>query len=650
MDHFCRVLLSNFQSNPNQDPELNAHLLQRILSGYFVQSPPLTYEPLPTPSSIRILELLPGASHDPIKCALDVTDLATDSKVYTALSYVWGNSDDRLVIDCNGQRAPVTPNLYSALLRLRNPGQPRHLWVDALCINQALGAVALRERELQVRMMDKIYTHAREVIVDLGGANLAFEELLSTFCKFNTEPLDSFKRAAQEQRIVEGFEEFDFSSPFWPVWEEFLHRPWFKRVWVVQEFILARNVIVMAGTAKFSSEFLIHAMEGVRWHVKAMLEARLDLQDTLGSFQIAKSLWAFEKLCEMRYAYQRGAVLSFTRLFDFAVTLNATDNRDRIYALLGLAEELGPVTLPVSYSECDAALSIRVARFLVSQGRGVYVLCRASGLDPERPSWAPSLNLYPEGQGLERLVNGLGFCEIYQACGPTTSWIRLEPIDPLLVVRGGIIGAVSQITNGCSLSSVFPELRNAKGWWSSHQAHKAAASCKAWYSNLSAWATENFKDLAYEDFREQFWRTIILDWTGSRSPHDFGVRASPDFQRHFEAFDKYFNAGSAAIEDVALPPDELKLKWYEAIPFCNALVWAFTGRKICRTDGGGMAMVPEKAGLADQICIFLGVPIPFVIRRAGDHHILIGPCYVHGMMDGQALESESWTTRDIALR
>jgi hypothetical protein len=251
---------------PNQDPELNAHLLPKnplwILCSI---SPPLTNEPLPTPSSIRTLELLPEASHDPIKCALHVTDLATDDKVYTALSYVWGNSDDRLVINCNGQKAPVTPNLYSALLRLRNPGQSRHLWVDALCINQALVAVALRERELQVRMMDKIYTHAREVIVDLGGANLAFNALLSTFCKFNTEPLDSFKTAAREQRIVEGFEEFDF-----------------------------------------------------------------------------------------------------------AVTLNATDKPRPYLCSSGLAEELEPVTLSVSYSECDAALFCTSGAILSeSRARGV---------------------------------------------------------------------------------------------------------------------------------------------------------------------------------------------------------------------------------------------------------------------------------------
>lgn len=62
-----------------------------------------------------------------------------------------------------------------------------------------------------------------------------------------------------------------------------------------------------------------------------------------------------------------------------------------------------------------------------------------------------------------------------------------------------------------------------------------------------------------------------------------------------------------------------------------------------------MVVVPETARPGDQILIFLGIPIPFVIRRTIDSSVLIGPCYTHRMMGGQALKSKSWTLSDIKL-
>lgn len=143
MYRFQKIFRSNFLLKPNEDPELNEHLRRRILSNDFVQSAPLTYQPLAVPSNIRILELLPGAIHDRIQCTLHEADLNFDNNVYTAVSYVWSNHEDRLPMECNGKEALVTLNLYSILLRLRHTEHPRQLWVDALCINQAPDPAAL---------------------------------------------------------------------------------------------------------------------------------------------------------------------------------------------------------------------------------------------------------------------------------------------------------------------------------------------------------------------------------------------------------------------------------------------------------------------------------------------------------------------------
>lgn len=58
----------------------------------------------------------------------------------------------------------ITPNLDTALRRIRLPDRIRALWVDAICINQQ----DVAERGGQVQLMGSIYSKARQVIVWLG--------------------------------------------------------------------------------------------------------------------------------------------------------------------------------------------------------------------------------------------------------------------------------------------------------------------------------------------------------------------------------------------------------------------------------------------------------------------------------------------------
>ncbi|KAI0476525.1 heterokaryon incompatibility protein-domain-containing protein [Xylariaceae sp. FL0804] len=98
---------------------------------------------------------------------------------YEALSYVWASSEADVVIRVNEQPFPISANLHHALRCLRPRPRPRPddddddddgvpssrvLWVDALCINQADS----EEKTAQVRMMHRIYRAARAVLVHLG--------------------------------------------------------------------------------------------------------------------------------------------------------------------------------------------------------------------------------------------------------------------------------------------------------------------------------------------------------------------------------------------------------------------------------------------------------------------------------------------------
>jgi hypothetical protein len=67
-------------------------------------------------------------------------------------------------------------------------------------------------------------------------------------------------------------------------------------------------------------------------------------------------------------------------------------------------------------------------------------------------------------------------------------------------------------------------------------------------------------------------------------------------------------------------------------------------------EHGLICVLPAETEVGDQVSIFLGCPIPFVIRPHGDTFRLVGCCYVHDMMDGQAPTSPLWNVRKIFLR
>ena len=64
---------------------------------------------------------------------------------------------------------------------------------------------------------------------------------------------------------------------------------------------------------------------------------------------------------------------------------------------------------------------------------------------------------------------------------------------------------------------------------------------------------------------------------------------------------------------------------------------------------GRLAQVPPSAAVGDVLCIPLGSAVPFVVRPVLDGYQLVGECYVHGLMKGEALHGEEFRVEDISL-
>lgn len=111
----------------------------------------------PWSHDIRILTLLAGSFDEPVRCRLSTVCLANEPE-FVALSYCWGDENDRGIVDVNGTAVSVTRSLQLALKYMRDQKDHIQVWADAICINQ----LDDDEKSVQVRMMGEIFSNGIE--------------------------------------------------------------------------------------------------------------------------------------------------------------------------------------------------------------------------------------------------------------------------------------------------------------------------------------------------------------------------------------------------------------------------------------------------------------------------------------------------------
>jgi hypothetical protein len=81
---------------------------------------------------------------------------------------------------------------------------------------------------------------------------------------------------------------------------------------------------------------------------------------------------------------------------------------------------------------------------------------------------------------------------------------------------------------------------------------------------------------------------------------------------------------------------------------------ALEGRSFIHTDGGYIGLAPTGTQIGDIVCILLGSHYPLVLRPAADANgrrtwLVVGACYVHGVMDGEAIYQNKHAARYKAM-
>ncbi|RKK77250.1 hypothetical protein BFJ71_g16774 [Fusarium oxysporum] len=338
------------------------------------------YPPLRTRDAIRLVELLPGGHDKPLQCRLDVANLA-DTPKYEALSYCWGDPIQTREIHLNEKPFSVTTNLHSALSKLRYADRTRKIWIDALCINQRDYA----ERNQQLLLMKSIYQRARRVVAWIGeeteSVHLAKNLLRHLRC-LHQDSAD-FTHSNSNPTYLKSLGLPDYASPSWSHLRYFFRRPWFLRVWIIQEVVNASQLQVICGSNPIDWEDIVGA---ARCITESPMFATTDL---------AKICQHVVFIDENKTRVQEGNIsrLGLPQLLHGSRRCDASDLRDKVYGLYPLIADQSRLPAPDYTKSVEEIYRETAVHIINTTGTLDILSCAGAARHPRMrsfdiPSWA----------------------------------------------------------------------------------------------------------------------------------------------------------------------------------------------------------------------------------------------------------------------
>lgn len=357
----------------------------------------ITYKPLdPNLRDIRLLRIYPGGYDEVVRCSLSIVSLEHRPK-FDALSYVWGDAGDTRTVYVDNVPFPATTNLESALRHIREHSceateelipANRDVWIDAICINQS----DVEERNQQVRMMKDIYSQASHVLIWLGLGDPHSDYLFDKVC--NEEFVQDVESALEAGRLPNR-EQLRVATV---VERNLMRRPWWTRVWVVQELVLARqDPTVLCGSRICSWSTMARLSFAVQTWLRDTSGELLPSYDVISALNPQLNVGATVSMfARLRRDYQVGGSLGANIPFDLSAQCNVTDTKDYVYGCLGFLSKEASSSLEVNYRRSAheiyheataAAFRHNPVEFL---GRSIIDLrfwphCR------QTPAWVPDL-------------------------------------------------------------------------------------------------------------------------------------------------------------------------------------------------------------------------------------------------------------------
>ena len=273
-------------------------------------------------TQIRLLRPIQCSVVAQLSYSLETFDI-NDAPPYIAVSYTWGPELPLEHLNIDDHKALLRMHCAYALEQLQHHAPGGYIWIDSICINQN----DTEEKAQQVFRMADIFRRATCVKVSLGpectdvsllvAAARCLQEIPSRedshTSKWNREAV-----AALQSSIL------DLSAVF----QQLLHvvdQPYWNRLWIVQEVLVAQHVDIMCDAHSFSLiEFC---------NIWSALNSLAYTQDNFREFyrgNVIPWLLMMDREDRKKDFHKAGAVMRLLR------NKRCADIRDRVYGALSI--------------------------------------------------------------------------------------------------------------------------------------------------------------------------------------------------------------------------------------------------------------------------------------------------------------------------
>ncbi len=641
----------------------------------------MTYEPrdrsfrfpsLEDPQEFRVLTIHPGPQDAVIECTLSYTSLAIVPSPYEALSCTWSQASPDWMIVVNDCPFGVTENIVAALRALRYQSKTRLIWMEAICVNPN----DLNERSRQLQLKTPIFKRAACVIVWLGSGSIKTHE---TF---------RFMERHLEWSIAPDNPKADWDDAYGHailqnLCEDILQRRWWRWAPAVQEVTVSDKVILKCGSGSVPWTDFMDLLKWLRWR---NLEAnRLLSHKTLESIDAMKTMDGTDTRQPLSQLLLR------TVLFD------ASDGLEKVFAAVGVYDRgAGQHLHLLDYTRSLLDVHLDVAGSCIKNDQSLDFLSMA-GLGDSKAfdtSWLPNLQQPQPRWWTTGILAKPSYSSLiaptatsplapFTAAGQTSPNAKAVSAGgkPVLAVAGIIVDSI-EIVPVSSLGRSTPSL--LKTWeivlsyafgtlepfqsltdrWVARMSPRILnpGTKKAKYVECLVDGNLEHCELRQElfrkardkllkgvpnynlrrtrphypnsdDFQNAYYRTVLTDRTASQDRATAGYIAA--CMTDFETTER----AAVLLPSGVLPhvPVENRLTAFKD-DFITAVDTSLQFRTLFVTQTGYIGLGPLTMQPNDTVCVLLGCSVPVVIRReAPNRHILIGECYLHGIMDGEAL-------------
>lgn len=569
-------------------------------------------------AQFRIFALLPGYELVPICCTFSTHSLY-ENPTYETISYAWGDAHDTESIFVDETRLEIPRSLATCLRHLRNASDAMMLWADAICIDQKNN----QEKAQQVKMMGDIFRRCTSVYIWLGVPihppdQFPFGIIEHFAADKHFHQLPGFTASGPNHNWK--FKDTEAFRSMWDSFADSISKPWWTRLWCVQESVLPPQATFVLGQWRLSRSTSQISHNNYVRHWIGCCASLLGLLPVKYNFVPNQAVTHVSNLItppETHNVSEMDVVLRSYR------NRLCQDPRDRIYGLLGLVDRKDRAGVEPDYSLSIQEVYVQVMETILAHADRDLKCFTGSGFSSKRhqlPSWVRDLSAPLDSITTNFEMSRHHLYRFYDAALGTDSDLKVFS-QYMLAGTGALIDEIIKV-------SMTLQTRDWQTVWKVFDHWQDVMT--------SSWSDHRYMSRSDE---RRFWRAVMGDAivTADGAWSRLSERTNHNFEDWWTCIDESFKA---KVE----PPITAQIHLFQSNIY---------GRAFFVTKKGYIGLGLPNTLPGDLVWVFQGGRTPFVLRHAmqrlGDKDTrdrvrpsfgLIGDCYLQDFMDGEAFMDE----------